>query len=82
MTMLLACLAIAGMPPFAGFFSKDESVERLEQRTPLAMAGRIDHRGYDGVLYVPPAVLDVFLANRAAITRSRARIAALDDCAR
>jgi NADH-quinone oxidoreductase subunit L len=24
MTMLLACLAIAGVPPFAGFFSKDE----------------------------------------------------------
>ncbi|MGB9405189.1 MAG: NADH-quinone oxidoreductase subunit L [Candidatus Acidiferrales bacterium] len=32
-TMLIATLAIAGLPPFAGFFSKDEILERAFERS-------------------------------------------------
>jgi NADH-quinone oxidoreductase subunit L len=32
---LIACLAIAGIPPFAGFFSKDEILASLSERHPL-----------------------------------------------
>jgi NADH-quinone oxidoreductase subunit L len=34
-TFLLACLAIAGMPPFSGFFSKDEILAATFARSPL-----------------------------------------------
>jgi NADH-quinone oxidoreductase subunit L len=34
-TFLLACLAIAGMPPFSGFFSKDEILAAAYERSPL-----------------------------------------------
>ena len=34
-TFLLACLAIAGMPPFSGFFSKDEILAGAFNRSPL-----------------------------------------------
>jgi NADH-quinone oxidoreductase subunit L len=34
-TFLLACLAIAGMPPFSGFFSKDEILAGAYERSPL-----------------------------------------------
>jgi len=34
-TFLLACLAIAGMPPFSGFFSKDEILAGAFSRSPL-----------------------------------------------
>ena len=34
-TFLLACLAIAGMPPFSGFFSKDEILTSAFERSPL-----------------------------------------------
>ncbi len=34
-TFLLACLAIAGMPPFSGFFSKDEILAAAFERNPL-----------------------------------------------
>jgi NADH-quinone oxidoreductase subunit L len=34
-TFLLACLAIAGMPPFSGFFSKDEILAGAFARSPL-----------------------------------------------
>ncbi len=34
-TFLLACLAIAGMPPFSGFFSKDEILAGAFERSPL-----------------------------------------------
>jgi NADH-quinone oxidoreductase subunit L len=34
-TFLLACLAIAGMPPFSGFFSKDEILVAAYERSPL-----------------------------------------------
>ena len=34
-TFLLACFAIAGMPPFSGFFSKDEILAAAFERSPL-----------------------------------------------
>ena len=34
-TFLLACLAIAGIPPFSGFFSKDEILTAAFERNPL-----------------------------------------------
>ena len=34
-TFLLACLAIAGMPPFSGFFSKDEILAAAFTKNPL-----------------------------------------------
>jgi len=34
-TFLLACLAIAGMPPFSGFFSKDEILAAAFEKNPL-----------------------------------------------
>jgi NADH-quinone oxidoreductase subunit L len=34
-TFLLGCLAIAGMPPFSGFFSKDEILAAAYQKNPL-----------------------------------------------
>ena len=35
LTFLLGCLAIAGMPPFAGFFSKDEILAAAFEKNPL-----------------------------------------------
>src|SRR5437762_893731 len=34
-TFLLGCLAIAGMPPFSGFFSKDEILAEAFKQNPL-----------------------------------------------
>ncbi len=34
-TFLLSCLAIAGVPPFSGFFSKDEILAAAELRNPI-----------------------------------------------
>ncbi|HXD79121.1 MAG TPA: NADH-quinone oxidoreductase subunit L [Puia sp.] len=34
-TMLLACIAIAGIPPFSGFFSKDEILSAAYGRSPV-----------------------------------------------
>jgi NADH-quinone oxidoreductase subunit L len=34
-TFLLACLAIAGIPPFSGFFSKDEILAAAYEKSPL-----------------------------------------------
>ena len=34
-TFLLGCLAIAGMPPFSGFFSKDEILAEVFKQNPL-----------------------------------------------
>ncbi|MBL0057417.1 MAG: NADH-quinone oxidoreductase subunit L [Chitinophagaceae bacterium] len=35
LTFLLGCLAIAGMPPFAGFFSKDEILAAVYAKNPV-----------------------------------------------
>ena len=59
-TMFIATLAIAGIPPFAGFFSKDEILWQAwssrRRRIPLAVAGRLRHGVDDRVLHVPPDV--------------------------
>ena len=34
-TFLIACLAIAGIPPFSGFFSKDEILAACFQFSPV-----------------------------------------------
>ena len=52
-TFLIGCLAIAGIFPFAGFFSKDEMLAAMFQRH--WFSGRMDGNGgrSDLVLYVP-----------------------------
>ena len=64
MTMFIATLAIAGIPPFAGFFSKDEILWQAwtsEQQAPItgSVADRLRHGAHDGVLHVPPDVPDL-----------------------
>ena len=58
-TMMIGTLAIAGIPPFAGFFSKDEILFRAFVANKaiwvLAVVDRVD----DGVLHVPPDGDDV-----------------------
>jgi NADH-quinone oxidoreductase subunit L len=36
-TFLIACIAIAGIPPFSGFFSKDAILLAAWQKAPLFM---------------------------------------------
>ena len=58
-TMFVGTLAIAGIPPFAGFFSKDEILFRAfeHNRVIWVLGGR--DRADDGVLHVPPDGDDV-----------------------
>ena len=61
--MFIATLAIAGIPPFAGFFSKDEILWQTwtseARRLRLAVGRRLRHRADDRVLHVPADVPDV-----------------------
>ena len=62
-TMTAGVFAIAGIPPFAGFFSKDEILFRAftsrqpPRQTPLVR--RPHHRRHDLLLHVPPLVQDL-----------------------
>ena len=84
-TFAVATAAIAGMPPLAGFFSKDEilwyAFASTRGGSPLLWARRRGHRADDRVLHVPPAVahLPRHVAHDARGRAPRARVAALDD---
>ena len=78
-TFLIATIAISGIPPLAGFVSKDAILGAAFDARPLLWVHRIHHRGDDGVLHVPAGEHDV-LRRVARVARGRAspaRIAAL-----
>jgi NADH-quinone oxidoreductase subunit L len=59
-TMTIATFAIAGIPPFAGFWSKDEILWKRYQDQRLGfLAGWRVHRVHHFLLHVPPAVHDL-----------------------
>ena len=58
-TMGIATLAIAGIPPFAGFWSKDEILWKAYGAKPGVLADRRDYRLYHVFLYVPADVHDI-----------------------
>jgi NADH-quinone oxidoreductase subunit L len=60
-TMFIATLAIAGIFPFAGFFSKDAILWEAytRERIPFSMGYRLRHGADDSVLHVPPDVPDL-----------------------
>ena len=57
-TMTIATFAIAGIPPFAGFFSKDEILWRAYQASWVYWFDRTVHCFPHLVLYVPAVVHD------------------------
>ena len=84
-TMFIATLAIAGIPPFAGFVSKDEilwqSWASESSACDFAVVHRLCHCIDDGVLHVPPGLPHVS-RSPADGTRRRAshpRITEIDD---
>ncbi len=80
-TFAIATAAIAGIPPLAGFFSKDEILWYAFASTPrrlaAALARRRGHRADDRVLHVPPALAHLLrpLAHDARGRAPRARVA-------
>ena len=84
-TMFIATLAIAGIPPFAGFFSKDEILWQTwtseAWRLSHPVGDRLYHGADDGVLYVPADLFDVLqqAANEPRGRTSYSRVARFDD---
>ena len=59
-TFVIGAVAIAGIPPFAGFFSKDEILFRTYAERPHAALGRRPaHGAADRDLHVPPRLHDL-----------------------
>ena len=80
-TFLVATIAISGIPPLAGFVSKDAILGGCVRRAAAAVGHRLHHRGHDGVLHVPPGEHDVLrrVARAARSGAPHSRIAAVDD---
>ena len=82
-TFWLGWLAIIGVPPFSGFWSKDKIIEAAFDRRGLAAVGvrrgRAARRRHHRVLHVPPVLHDV--PRRAPLDRRRppARVPAAHD---
>ena len=53
-TFIIGWLAIAGFPPFAGFWSKDEILLYAFDKSPIALGGRPGDRAAHGLLHDPP----------------------------
>jgi NADH-quinone oxidoreductase subunit L len=73
-TFFISVLAIAGFPPFAGFFSKDEILWLAftsEHGNKFVWFLALCGAGVTAVLYVPPIVHDLFTASVAPITTPR-----------
>ena len=93
-TMCIGAVAIAGIPPLSGFFSKDEILYRTLPAQPAAVGRGRNHRRDDRVLHVPAHQHDVLRRvprpgarrgrsrrrSRACLARA-ARVAAADDLA-
>ena len=62
-TFLISCLAIAGIPFFSGFSSKDEIITACMEYSPVVGLDHDRHCRHDCLLHVPP-VLRHFLGNR------------------
>lgn len=52
-TFLIACLAIAGIPPFSGFFSKDEILAAVFEKSTFWGIWMTVVAGLTCILYVP-----------------------------
>ena len=81
-TMFIATLAIAAVPPFSGYFSKDLILEvRLRLGTLVALVQRRGHRRTHVVLHVPADLHDVLrrVARRLRQRASHPRIAGGND---
>ncbi len=81
-TMLIATLAIAAVPGFSGFFSKDLILERrVRVGAHVAVGARRSHRRHHRLLHVPADLHDVprRVARRSRQAASPPRIAARDD---
>ena len=79
-TMFIATFAIAGIPGFAGFFSKDEILEAARYLNPFGRSGTDRVAGLSLRSNVPPHLLDVFgKPRRRRAQRGRPRPPHIDD---
>ena len=87
-TFIIGWLAIAGVPPFAGFWSKDEILLYAYNEQPGALGRRPRHRAAHRLLHEPPGVPGVLRRGalqrtpsegRASTAAEPARVAVADD---